>query len=175
MTIENIITADEATLRGGTDSVLRTEFTPVTEFDERLQGIVADLRDTLHSDTLSVGLAAPQIGVPDAVAIINIKKEQGQDLVLVNPIIVSESGSWDSKYESCMSIPHKRGEVKRRKKVTIEYHDVHGARHELSAESFLARVIMHEVDHLHGVLFVDRMSENSDLEDTELFREHGVD
>jgi len=174
MTVQKIITADAETLAGSTSSVLRTKFRLVTAFDSQLETIISDLRETLHSDTLSVGLAAPQIGYHEAVAIVNVAKKEGEDLVLINPKITSETGSWDKKFESCMSVPHKRGEVKRRKKITLDFDDIDGKPQTLVAEGFLARVIMHEVDHLNGVLFVDRMSEDSALEDTDIFREHGV-
>jgi len=176
MTVREIVTADEETLRGdsNSDSVLRTDYTAVTDFGDDLQAVVKDLTDTLRSDTLSVGLAAPQIGYPLAVAVVNLAKSEEDDLILVNPEVVSESGSWDIKYESCMSVPHKRGQVKRRKKVQVRYQDVHGNDHELATSGFEARVILHEIDHLQGVLYVDRMEEDSVLEDTELFREHGI-
>ena len=175
MTKREIIAADDATQNGPTDSVLRTAFTEVTAIDDRVRQIIQDLKDTLHSDTLSVGLAAPQIGYKDAVAVVNLNKDEDNDLVLVNPKIVSESGSWDTKYESCMSIPHKRGNVKRRKKIQISYFDENGNEKNLEASSFKARVIMHEIDHLNGILYVDRMEHDERLEETEIFREHGIE
>ncbi len=175
MTVREIVTADKETLNGKSESVLRTDFSRVISFGDELLAIVNDLADTLRSDTLSVGLAAPQIGYPLAVAVVNLAKNEGEDLVLVNPEIVSESGSWDIKYESCMSVPHKRGQVKRRKKVHIRYQDIEGNKRELATSGFEARVIMHEIDHLHGMLFVDRMEDGVVLEDTDLFREHGIE
>ena len=174
MAVRDIIRADERTLGGARDSVLRAEFAPVSEIDDRVRDTVTDLRDTLHSDTLSVGLAAPQIGFRAAIIVVNLNKEVDDDLVLINPKIVSESGQKDTKYESCMSIPHKRGKVTRRKKVTVTYMDVGGVTRSLSASGFLARVLMHEIDHLNGILYSDRLDGDSELEDTDLFREHGV-
>lgn len=176
MAVKKILVADKATLAGNTESVLRTDFTPVKTFNDRLSMIIRDLKDTLHSDTLSVGLAAPQIGYPEAVAVVNLnKKEEGsEDLVIVNPRVVDEAGQKDVKFESCMSIPHKRGQVERRKKIKIMYSDEAGRECELEASSFFARVLMHEIDHLNGVLFVDRMEEGQELEETEMFREHGI-
>lgn len=174
MAIREIVIADELAIDGGRESILRKECTKVNVFSEELLKIVQDLRDTMHSDKLSVGLAAPQIGYNWAVAVVNLNKKQDEDLILINPKIVSESGSWDSKYESCMSVPHKKGQVKRRKKAHIEYRDTNGKRKELHATSFLARVIMHEIDHLNGSLYVDRMDKGSSIEETNLFREHGI-
>lgn len=177
MTVRDIVKASDADLCGDSGSVLRTNFTPITDFGDRLKKIVSDLRDTLHSDTLSVGLAAPQLGYNEAVAVVNMDKQndESDDLILVNPVIIEESGQKDVKFESCMSIPHKRGNVTRRKKVRVSYCDISGEEHELEASGFLARVVMHEIDHLNGILFTDRMEESEELENTELFREHGID
>lgn len=137
--------------------------------------IIEDLRDTLRSDDLSVGLAAPQIGYNLAIAIVNLQKNNpDRDLIMINPVVKSETGQWDEKYESCMSIPHKKGQVKRRKKISVSYLDLDGNEQVIDATGFEARVIMHEIDHLNGVLFVDRMEKGANLEDTDLFREHGI-
>jgi len=175
MTVVKIELADEATLSGPTQSILRKRCAIVQDIDDRVGKAVDDLRDTLRSDTLSVGLAAPQIGYDLAVAIVNLdKKNNPDDLVMINPVISSETGKWDSKYESCMSIPHKKGQVKRRNNVVITYRDLCGKTQERKATGFEARVLLHEIDHLNGILFVDRMEEDAELEDTELFREHGI-
>ena len=175
MAVKAIVTADEQTLSGESSSVLRKKAKTVTDFDGEVKETIIDLVDTLHSDSLSVGLAAPQIGEELSVVVVNLDKENAEDLILINPRIVEESGSWDTKYESCMSIPHKKGQVKRRKKIVLEYQDIEGTKHEVSKSSFEARVILHEVDHVNGVLFTDRMEEDADLEDTDLFREHGIE
>lgn len=176
MTVREIIRADKETLFGQGSSMLRTAFTPVFDFGAQLQQIIDDLRDTLRSDTLSVGLAAPQIGYRDAVAVVNISegKPESEDLILINPIIVIESGQKELKYESCMSIPHMRGLVERRKKVTVRYFDSAGAEITLHATGFMARVLFHEIDHLNGVLFVDRLPPAQTLEETSLFKNHGI-
>lgn len=176
MAVKEIVVADEATLAGDSDSVLRCKCRAVEGIDDYIEGVINDLTDTLHSDTLSVGLAAPQIGHDVSIAIVNLDKAQSDvDLVLINPVVVSESGQWDKKHESCMSVPHKRGEVKRRKKVTVKFRDRELREQELSTSGFEARVILHEIDHLNGILFTDRMEEGSNLEDTDLFRDHGVE
>lgn len=123
---------------------------------------------------MSVGLAAPQIGHPLRVVIVNLNKSEDDDLILINPVVTSNTGSFDEKYESCMSIPHFRGKVKRRKKLTVSYRDVNFIEQELTATGFLARVILHEVDHLDGILYTDRMEPEQSLEKTDLFLEHGI-
>jgi peptide deformylase len=175
MTVKTILVADESTLRGEATSMLRLKCRKIIEFGSELGQVVQDLRDTLHADTLSVGLAAPQIGYSVCVAVVNLNKNEAEDLVLINPEVLSESGDWDTKFESCMSVPHKRGEVKRRKKLRLKYMDLNGIEREYSATGFEARVMLHEIDHLNGVLFVDRMAEGAKIEDTDLFRKHGID
>lgn len=177
MPVRNIITANEEVILEKKPSVLRTKFTKVSLFNDRIEKVILDLRDTLRGDTLSVGLSAPQIGYTEAVAVINLSKDKSKenDIVLINPVVISQSGQRDTKYESCMSIPHKRGQVERRKKVTIRYQDITGKEKEMSATSFLARVILHEIDHLNGVLYTDRMGDEQTLEDTNLFKQHGVE
>lgn len=176
MVVRHIEIADSETIFKKRASILRRICTPVLEIDEKVLKIIEDLRDTLMSDTLSVGLAAPQIGYDAAIAIVNIHKQSNADsLILLNPVVLSETGQWDEKYESCMSIPHKRGIVKRRKKVTVRYMDVCGEIQEINLTSFESRVVLHEIDHLNGILFVDRMESSVVLEDTEIFREHGIE
>lgn len=176
MSIKPIQVADIATLSGDSKSVLRKHCAPVGEIDNYVRGVVQDLIDTLHSDTLSVGLSAPQVGYNIAVSVINLDKTNNKDdLVLINPIVISETGQWDIKYESCMSIPHKKGLVKCRKKVVVKYLSLDGIEKEIKATSFEARVLLHEIDHLNGVLFSDRMDGVDVLEDTEMFREHGIE
>lgn len=174
MAIKETVVANSSTLENGTECILRKKYTEVREFNEELAQIVQDLKDTLHSDSLSVGLAAPQIGYQLAVAVVNPNKDQEDDLVLINPKVTSESGSWDTKYESCMSVLHKKGQVRRRKKIHVQYYDIEGNKKELQAKSFMARVIMHEIDHLNGILYTDKMDAGSPLEDTDIFREHDI-
>ncbi|MDD1498982.1 peptide deformylase [Agrobacterium sp. CNPSo 3708] len=175
MSVRKIEVADEAAILGSNDSILRTRCLHVGAIDEYVKTVIQDLKDTLRSDTLSVGLAAPQIGYNLSIAVINLDKmNNSEDIVLINPVVKSESGQLDVKYESCMSIPHKKGKVKRRKKIALIYMDVDGKERELISSGFEARVILHEIDHLNGVLFVDRMEEGATLEDTDLFRTHGI-
>lgn len=116
-------------------------------------------------------MAAPQVGIQLKVSVININKDKTGDIfILVNPVILSTSGKKDKKKESCMSIPHYAGEVERRDKISISYQDRFGVEHSLNTDGFLARVIAHEVDHLEGFLYVDRMSDITALEPTDIFK-----
>ncbi len=149
---------------------LRKPCSEVTDFGDQFQKTVDDLIDTFWSHKIAVGLAANQIGVPLKVAVINHTRDINNPiLVLVNPEIVELTGKKDRKKESCMSVPHFAGDVERRKKVSIQYQDRYGEAKTLDAEGFLARVIQHEVDHLEGKLYLDRMEDISKIEKTDIF------
>jgi peptide deformylase len=136
---------------------------------DSLEALVMDLLETMHEYDICVGLAAPQIGVQQQVAVINVSPgKEGPDLILINPVVESTSGQRDVKYESCMSLPGWRGQVERRKKVTIRFVDLHGAPQMLSAEGFLARAITHELDHLDGKLYCETPGAKP-IEHTDLF------
>lgn len=144
--------------------VLLSEAAPVAVIDQFVLDVVRDLQDTLHAHKIAVGLAAPQIGTPLRIAVINLKTEGEADIVLINPEIVSTSGKQDKKKESCMSLRNKRGDVIRRSKLEARYLDMSGTERTISATGFLARVLAHEIDHLGGVLYDKRMAPNANLE-----------
>lgn len=150
---------------------LRRESNEVTDFGNDFQNFINDLIETFHDHKISVGLAAPQVGVQQKVSVININKKDKPDdmLIIVNPIIISTSGQKDTKKESCMSLPHYQGKVIRRKKIHISYQDRFGKKHTLKTQGFLARVIAHEIDHLEGYLYVDRMESDETLEHADFF------
>ena len=89
-------------------------------------------------------------------------------MIIVNPEILSESGKKDIKKESCLSVPRVRGPVERRDKIQVKYQDRYGEFYTSEFSGFQARVIMHEIDHLNGILFVDRLLPNSQLEPLDL-------
>jgi peptide deformylase len=149
---------------------LRKPADSVTDFGQKFQRMIDDLIETFWSHNIAVGLAAPQIGIPLKFAVINHTRDRNhENLLLVNPIIISLAGKRDTKKEACMSVPGYSGDVERRKKVSIDYQDRHGTKRSLEAEGFLARVIQHEIDHLEGFLYLDRMEDLSKLEKTDLF------
>lgn len=140
------------------DPVLRRKAQPVAVFDDALRALVEDLRDTMAAYE-GVGLAANQIGVTQRVFVIDVKGENEQRIRIaaVNPEITSRSGS-DAEEEGCLSIPGVWAEVTRPERVTLKAHDEHGQPIEVRADGMLARAIQHELDHLDGVLFVDKLS-----------------
>ena len=159
------------------DIQLRAPSDVVTDFGEELQQLVDNLVDTMSHHDIAVGLSAPQIGIHKRVAVVALDKldEESEEpaLVLVNPEILSFTGKKDTKRESCMSLPHYGGDVLRRTKMELNYSDREGNRKVLHAEGFLARVIAHEVDHLDGILFVDRMEEGVELVPVDIFKNDG--
>lgn len=141
------------------DPVLEQKTEPVTEFGTpELQKLVDDMFDTMYA-AKGVGLAAPQIGVSKQVTVIDISagEEGGEKLVLINPEIVERSGSQLGE-EGCLSIPGFREDVKRAMRVKVKAQDVNGDTQELDAEELLSRAMQHEIDHLHGVLFLSHLS-----------------
>jgi len=118
---------------------------------------VLDLFDTMKAES-GVGLAAPQVGVSEQVLVlaVPVKKHQRVDLTLVNPEITLAEG-WEVGEEGCLSVPGVYDEVRRAYAIELKALDDAGKPVELKAEGYLARAIQHEIDHLNGVLFVDRL------------------
>jgi peptide deformylase len=140
------------------DPVLRQKARPVTAFDEALRAFIADMRDTMKAYE-GVGLAANQVGIASRVLVVDVPIDdlRRAQLALINPVITQRSGS-ETGEEGCLSIPAIFEDVARSARVTISGQDEHGQPIELEAEGYLARALQHEVDHLDGVLFIDRLS-----------------
>ncbi|MBX7145370.1 MAG: peptide deformylase [Oligoflexia bacterium] len=138
------------------DPILRQVATPVTEFDTTLRRLVDDMIETMYVSN-GVGLAAPQIGVSKRIAVVDVSEDRTQQLVVINPTIVSRTGS-DSAEEGCLSIPEYRDTVTRSKELKLQAFDHMGKQYELDAQDLLARCLQHEIDHLDGVLFIDHLS-----------------
>jgi len=134
------------------DDVLTKKCRIVEKFDERLETLIEDLFDTLY-DTGGAGLAAPQVGVMRRVAVIDIGDGPYE---LVNPEIIATEGEQTGP-EGCLSVPGRSGVVTRPNIVTVRYQNREGDEYEATAEGFLARAFCHEIDHLHGTLYVDKM------------------
>jgi peptide deformylase len=139
------------------DPVLRVRCRPVEVFDQELTRLIADMVETMHAAP-GIGLAANQVGVESRVAVVDLSSgERGEDLlVLVNPETFGEEGE-DEDVEGCLSIPDFTEKVARPIAVRVRAADASGRRFELEAEGLLARAICHELDHLEGRLFTDRL------------------
>ncbi len=135
----------------------------VITFDAQLESLIRDLIDTMHSGPGSVGVAAPQIGVPLRVCVVDVaasklgKNNNHGLLVMVNPEILKREGAAVMR-EGCMSVPDYTGDVERATDITVRYQDGNGAFHEIEASGFEAVAIQHENDHLDGMLFLDRIT-----------------
>jgi len=153
------------------DTSLRVSSQEVVDFGDSFQKIVDDLIETMKHHKIAIGLAAPQVGIPLKVSVINLNENKAEPtLIIVNPKILSTSGKKDKKKESCMSLPHYRGEVERKYKISISYQDRFGKPKHLEAEGFLAHVLGHEIDHLEGILYIDKMESLSGLEPVDFFK-----
>lgn len=139
------------------DPVLRIRCSEVETFDDELKTFVADMVETMHAAP-GVGLAASQVGVTRRVAVVDLSvgKDPGELLVLVNPEIVAAEGS-EVDTEGCLSIPDFTEKVARSFAIKVRARSLAGEPFEIEADDWLARAIQHEVDHLDGVLFVDRL------------------
>jgi len=139
------------------DPVLEKSCEPVTDFGDGLKALLQDLKDTVYAAP-GVGLAANQIGVSKHVAVVDITvgEQEGNFIVLVNPKIIAEEGRQEEE-EGCLSIPDITEKVVRPMKVTVEAQDENGNPRVLSAEGVLARAFCHEIDHLNGSFFIDRL------------------
>ena len=134
------------------DPLLRKISRPVESFDEKLNTLLDDMIETLHS-VGGLGLAAPQVGVLKRVCIVEYDDKLYE---LVNPVLVKSSGKCVDN-EGCLSVVGFRGLVERPEKIVVEYFDRDGKKHKQRAEGYFARVFLHEMDHLDGILFADKM------------------
>jgi peptide deformylase len=141
------------------NEVLRKKSKTVKRFvqdDESLGILLDDMAQTLELTDNGVGIAAPQVGILKKVIVINLNN---MFLELINPIIISKSKEEDVCEEACLSIPNRRGLVKRPLEVAVEAFDRYGNKFTIKGEKFLARCLCHELDHLDGILYIDRMEE----------------
>ena len=153
------------------DPVLREKAEPVEKVDERIRALAKNMIETLHGDQGGVGLAAQQVGETVAVCVIEVPVEYDADdkgmrfnpdvkmpLVLINPEIIEASKETEVRDEGCLSFPDIYAPIARAHELIVAFDDLKGARKTLRAVGLLARAVQHEMDHLEGVLIVDRMS-----------------
>jgi peptide deformylase len=147
------------TIRKYEDEILRKKSRKVDEINERILTLIKDMEETMYK-AQGVGLAAPQVGVLKKVVVI----DAGEGIIrLINPEIISEEGS-QIDLEGCLSIPGEQGEVERPNKVKVKALNEKGEEIIVEGEGLLARALCHEIDHLDGVLFVDKTISNEGRE-----------
>ncbi|MBI4317463.1 MAG: peptide deformylase [Chloroflexi bacterium] len=142
--------------------ILRQKAKRVPRIDERIQTLVDDMIETMHAAN-GVGLAAPQVGVPLRVIVVQDLVEgedgewvPGQLVALINPEIVKTVGEYEVQ-EGCLSLPGYAGDIKRAEKVTVKGLNRQGKEVRIKAEGLLAEALQHEIDHINGILFVDHL------------------
>lgn len=142
------------------DPVLRTPAAPVEAFDSELRSLVSDMFETMYHAE-GVGLAAPQIGLSHRILVIDTRNDDDPDrgrVALINPEIVAVSRETDKASEGCLSIPGLEEFVERPAVVEVRGLDPEGREVSIEADDLLSRALQHEIDHLDGVLFIDRVS-----------------
>lgn len=141
--------------------ILSTPTKHVQEFDEHLKLLVTELIEVMI-DAPGIGVAANQIGADRSVAVIGIPSNK-QPLVMVNPKILKSSRPMQVDEEGCLSLPGYWGRPMRSERVRVEYYDVGGNRNRIDATDYLAQVVQHEIDHLNGIIYPQRLLEGDSL------------
>lgn len=149
------------------EAVLRQKAQKVRQTDKTVDKLIEDMVETMHSAN-GLGLAANQVGVPQRVIIVEIPKDEddpqsGKLYALINPEITAMSKELIALEEGCLSVPYYYGEVTRPEAVVVKARDRKWREVKIKAEGMLARALQHEIDHLNGVLFIDRMEDMSKL------------
>lgn len=145
------------------DEVLRKKCEEVTNFDDELKDFTKKLMNTMYMKR-GAGLAAPQVGKAIRVISVDVSDRRNQGVVMVNPVIVSAEGK-QKMQEACLSLPHPKifGFVSRPKEIVVEYADVDGSKSSMKAEGMQAQALQHEIDHLDGVMFIDKLGPTKKL------------
>ena len=142
------------------DPILRKKSREVTEVSERIRTLIEDMVDTMYENK-GVGLAAPQVGVLRRVVVIDIGDGP---IKLINPEIIETEGEYID-IEGCLSVPNRAGTVKRPERVKVKYLDETGEEKTIEGTGLLAKALCHEIDHLNGILFIDKIIEEIGPED----------
>jgi peptide deformylase len=141
------------------DPVLEQETEKVVEFGtEELNQLIADMWETMYA-AKGVGLAAPQVGVTKQISVIDVSvgEDESKKIVIINPQVIAKEGKQTGE-EGCLSIPGFREPVTRANQVTVKAQNANGEDIEIAGEELLARALLHEIDHLHGILFLNHLS-----------------
>ena len=146
------------------NETLRKTCHPVQKFDLRLRLLLRDMADTMY-EAEGVGLAAPQVGILRRAVVIDVQDDHGL-IELVNPVIISAEGE-QAGPEGCLSKPGRQGYVVRPNKVTVRAQDRHGKFFEITGEGLLARAFCHEIDHLDGHLYEERLAPGEKMQQSE--------
>lgn len=145
-------------LRYGDDEILKKTAREVEEIDDKIKTLAQDMMDTMHKFE-GVGLAGPQVGILKRIIVIDLYEENMQ-YVLINPVIRKAKGE-QIVDEGCLSFPNQYGKVKRPKTVVVEALDINGKKVKIEGKDLLAQALCHEIDHLNGEVFIDKVEEGT--------------
>lgn len=145
-------------LRYGDDPILRKRARDIEEIDERIKELASDMVDTMHKFD-GVGLAAPQVGILKRLIVIDLGDEENI-YTLINPVIIKQKGE-QIVDEGCLSFPNQYGKVRRPKHVIVEALDINGKKVRIDAKDLLAQALSHEIDHLNGEVFINKVEEGT--------------
>lgn len=137
------------------DQVLRKKALEVEVFDQSLRELIENMAETMYAAS-GVGLAAPQVGVSKRIFIIDISEKKDNLHLFINPVIINSEGEIFEE-EGCLSIPGEYANVLRSREVEVTAYDLDGKQFSLKADGLMARAIQHELDHLNGTLFIDKL------------------
>ncbi|MFA6541378.1 MAG: peptide deformylase [Bacteroidota bacterium] len=142
------------------NEILKKKTKPVEEVTDTDIKLIQDMFETMH-EANGIGLAANQVGANKQILVVDISEMEAgkgtKPIVVINPVVLDDEGEWEFE-EGCLSIPDVRENVLRAEKITLRYNDINMKEKELEADGLLARVLLHEIDHLNGVLFTDHLS-----------------
>jgi len=139
------------------DPRLRKKSEPIAEVTDETRERARAMFPVMYEDQ-GIGLAAPQVGWHVRLFVVNVTGKPEDELVIVNPEVVEKTGGMWLFEEGCLSLPGIRGKVKREKQIVVHGQDLDGEPIEIEADGLVARCILHEYDHLDGILFIDRLS-----------------
>lgn len=143
------------TIREEGDEILKKVSRPVEEIDDKIRTLIADMIETMHKFN-GVGLAAVQVGVLKRILVIHTDYEKEEPLVLINPEILKQKGA-QTVEEGCLSFPNKFAKVVRPEEVAVEGLDENGKKIKVTGKGLLAQALSHEIDHLNGEVFMDKI------------------
>ena len=142
-------------LRYENDEILRKKSREIEVIDEKIKELAQDMMETMHKWD-GVGLAGPQVGVLKRIIVIDLYDENNTQYTLINPVLIKEKGTQEVD-EGCLSFPNQYGKVTRPKEVIVEALDIEGKKVRIKAKDLLAQALCHEIDHLNGILFTDKV------------------
>lgn len=145
------------------DSILRKKSREIEKIDDRIRILLDDMIETMDIEN-GVGLAAPQVGILRRAVVINMRTKGFKPLKMLNPRIIDKSKNLQINLEGCLSVPNQSGYVKRPTWIKLEYLDENGEKQELLAKDYFAVCVNHELDHLDGVLYIDKTLNEDDEE-----------